>query len=221
MDSPVQSLRTPTRLRWKLLFAIALSLLFVVAALLVGWMHGRRAETLPLIGISVLLEAQPAAAASIPLGFKPIVGGTVSILANFILLPILAITIREISTRWKWVSRKIQKGEKHTAKFSRFGVWMFVLLSPFLGAYLCLAIGLGLRWPQVRVMTSITAGMIVSTLFVAYGGHFGVQAAHSPHVRHIGSSAMAEIRAPLHHLNHFTHRVHRWTESGQDVVARL
>lgn len=199
------------RIPWKLTFAIGVSLLFVAAAMLIGCAYGKRDSTLSLIGISMIFEAQPAAAASIPLGFQPIIGGLISILANFIFLPIIILTIQGISTRWKWVRHKIQKGEQRSAKYGRYGVWMFILLSPFLGAYLCLAVGTGLRWPQARVLTSITIGMIVSTFFVAYGGHFGVQAAHNPHIRALGSSAMAEIHEPLSHLSHLSHQLHRWS----------
>lgn len=146
--------------------------MFFIAALLVGLNRGTMVATLSLIGTSIVLEAQPAAAASIPLGFHPFFGAIISILANLIAIPIMMFAFSEIVHRWTWARRRLQKAERWSAKYGRYGVWILTPLSPVLGAYVCLTIGYIMRWNPALVLTSILIGMISSSFIISYGGHF-------------------------------------------------
>lgn len=141
-------------------------------------MQGKAMLALSLIGISVALEAQPAAVASIALGFHPAAGALMSILANLIPIPLMMLTFEQIVRRWHWVRRKLYKAEKWSAKYGRYGVWILTLLTPFIGAYWCIAIGFGLRWPPLRMFVSITLGIVISAFSLTYGGHFAVGLFH-------------------------------------------
>lgn len=152
-------------------YGVIIALFFFTAALIVGWTQGRLVRTLSLIGTSIVLEAQPAAAASIPLGFHPFVGGVVSILANLISIPIMMFAFNEIVTRWQWAQKRLEKAEKLSKKYGRYGVWVLAPLCPILGAYVCMAIGYLMRWNPAWVLTSILIGMISSTFIIAYGGY--------------------------------------------------
>lgn len=168
----------------RLAVGLTVSIVCVLGSILLGLVHEGLKATLWLIGISIILEAQPAAAASIPLGFHPLMGAMVSILANVILIPIIILTFDELK-RWKWVNRKLERAGRWTSKYGRYGVWILTPLSPFLGAYVCLALGLGLQWPQSRVLISVAVGMIVSSCIVAYGGHAGYEMIRFGGIHHL------------------------------------
>lgn len=158
----------------RLAIGLTVSVLCVLCAVVLGLIHEGLKATLWLIAISIILEAQPAAAASIPLGFHPFMGMAVSVVANLILIPIIILMFDELK-RWRFVNRKLEHAGKWTTKYGRYGVWALTLLCPFLGAYVCLALGLALQWSQSRVLISIAIGMIVSSCIVAYGGHAGYE----------------------------------------------
>ena len=141
-------------------------------------MTGKPMLALSLIGFSIALEAQPAAVASVALGFHPALGALASIFANLIPIPLLMLTFDQIVRRWHWVRRKLHKAEKWSVKYGRYGVWVLTALTPFIGAYLCIAIGFGLRWPPLRMFVSITLGIVISAFALTYGGHFAVGLFH-------------------------------------------
>jgi hypothetical protein len=147
------------------------AMVFFLLSLVLGLTQRHLTATLTLIGTSILLEAQPAAVASLPLGFHPLLGAVVSILANLIPIPLLMLTFKEITNRWKWLGKRLQKAEKWSQKYGKYGVWILVPLSPFLGAYICVAVGYGMRWNSALIFTSIFLGMVVSTFFITMGGH--------------------------------------------------
>ncbi|MCY0895172.1 MAG: small multi-drug export protein [Alicyclobacillaceae bacterium] len=161
-----------------LLFCIGASLTFFLSALWIGIMQGKTLLTLSLIGGSILLEAQPAALASVPLGFHPVPGAVISILANCIPLPFLLLMFQQITRRWRWLGRKLKKAEKWSGKFGRYGVWGLVLLSPFLGAYASVAVSYGLGWNPVRALISILIGMVASAFIITTGGYWVVSLFH-------------------------------------------
>jgi uncharacterized membrane protein len=144
--------------------------LFLVAALLTGFIEGKFGSTLSLIGTSVILEAQPAAVASLPLRFHPFSGALISILGNLIPIPVLMLTYHEIVHRWGWAKRKLHKAEVWSRKYGKYGVWVLVPLSPVFGAYVCIAIGYILRWNPRLVLCSVLVGMVLSTCLITYGG---------------------------------------------------
>lgn len=151
--------------------ACLFSVVFFLAALFLGLALGKRIATLSLIGTSIVLEAQPAAAASIPLGFHPFYGGVISILANLISIPIMMYAFHQIVHRFAFIRRRMQKAKKWSDKYGKYGVWILTPLSPVLGAYVCLAIGYMMHWRPVFVLSSILVGMITSTFLISYGGH--------------------------------------------------
>ncbi|WP_206832502.1 small multi-drug export protein [Alicyclobacillus fructus] len=156
---------------WRLLlYSAAVSTLFFAGSLALGFSQGRVWSTLSLIGTSIVLEAQPAAAASIPLGFDPPTGAGISILANMIAVPILMVGMRHVMHRFRFVRKRMEKAEALSRKYGKYGVWVLAPLCPLLGAYACLAIGSVLRWHPLRVLSAVVIGMVGSTFVIAYGG---------------------------------------------------
>ncbi|WAH38298.1 small multi-drug export protein [Alicyclobacillus dauci] len=141
------------------------------AAFAVGYAQGKVWATLSLIGTSILLEAQPAAVASVPLGFHPVTGAIISILANLIPIPLLMLTFDELIRRWGWANRRLKKAEKWSHKYGKYGVWILTILCPFLGAYVCITIGYAMRWKPTLVFLSVSLGMAASAFLIAFGGH--------------------------------------------------
>ncbi|WP_242549502.1 small multi-drug export protein [Alicyclobacillus mali (ex Roth et al. 2021)] len=156
---------------WRLMLYGALtSFLFFAGSLALGFSQGRVWPTLSLIGTSIVLEAQPAAAASIPLGFDPPTGAGISILANMIAVPILMVGFRQMMHRFRFLRRRMEKAEALSRKYGKFGVWVLAPLCPLLGAYACLAIGSILRWNPLRVLAAVVMGMVGSAFAISYGG---------------------------------------------------
>ncbi|MCY0880134.1 MAG: small multi-drug export protein [Firmicutes bacterium] len=155
-------------------WAIGGAAVFLAAAVVVGWLDGRMAETVPLIGSAIVLEAQPAAALSIPLGFGPVAGALVSILANLVPLPIMIVALPDIINRWGWARRQVERATRVTRRYQRFGVLSFVVLAPFLGAYACVAVGITLGWRMLRVLPAVMAGMVASVGLIVFGGNWAV-----------------------------------------------
>ncbi len=166
------------KLSHALLMGIAMSLLFFLSAMWLGLAHGGPTLTLSLIGVSLLLEAQPAAVASIPLGFSPFMGAAISILANLIPIPLMMLTFDQVIRNWPWMRRRLRRADRWSSKYGRYGVWVLSVLTPFLGAYLCVVVGFGLRWHAIRIFASVTLGVVASTFLIAYGGHWLVRLAH-------------------------------------------
>ncbi|MCL6455128.1 MAG: small multi-drug export protein [Alicyclobacillus sp.] len=154
----------------RLAFGGIVGLAFLAVAFLVGDLAGRPVDTASLIGTAIVLEAQPAAAASLPLHFHPLVGGIVSILGNLVLVPVLVLLFDEITSHWSYARRKLRKVESWSHRYGRYGVWVLVPLCPVLGAYVCIAIGWVLRWNPRWVMGCVLLGMVASTFLITYGG---------------------------------------------------
>lgn len=167
-----------TSTRTTFLLCAAAGLTCFLAALAIGVIEGKSVAALSLIGISIALEAQPGAAASIPLGFHPMAGAVISILANLILIPLMMFAFDQILKRWHWIRRKLQKAEKWSVKYGKYGVWVLSVLTPFIGAYLCVAVSHGLGWSPQKTFLSILCGIVVSACLITYGGHFIVSLFH-------------------------------------------
>lgn len=160
--------------RSRMLLGIVSSLILVLLALGVGFFQHRILATLPLMGTSILLEAQPGVAASIALGFHPLAGAAISILSNLIAVPWLLLTFHEVVTRWRWARNKIERAKKLAGKYGKYGVGALAFLSPFLGAYVSIALGFAMGW-RIRNTVALTmVGMLTSVLIIAYGGHWVV-----------------------------------------------
>lgn len=154
----------------RLTIGLAVGTLFFAAAIVVGVLAGKPVAAISVIGTSIVLEAQPASFASLPLRFHPFTGAVISILGNLILLPVLVLTLEEIIGRWAWVRRKLEKASKWSDKYGKYGVWVLVPLSPVFGAYVCIGIGYLMRWRPKLVLIAVIIGMIVSSFVITYGG---------------------------------------------------
>ncbi len=156
------------------LLALALGLFFLTLCLGIGIQQRRLAATCGLIATSVIFEAQPAAVASVALGFGPWTGAMISVLANLIGLPMILVLFPELVRRWKWVRRQLLKAQRRVIRFGRHGVWALVLLSPFLGAYASVVVGYSFGWQRLRVLTATVMGMVASVAVLTVGGHWAV-----------------------------------------------
>ncbi len=154
----------------RLNYGLLLGGLFFAGALLIGFIEGKVVSTVTLIGTSIILEAQPAAVASLPLRLHPFSGALISILGNLILIPVLMLTFDEIINRWMWVRRKLQKAVVWSNNYGKYGVWVLVPLSPVLGAYVCIGVGFIMRWNPRFVLCSVLVGMVLSSFIITYGG---------------------------------------------------
>ncbi|QQE81316.1 small multi-drug export protein [Alicyclobacillus sp. SO9] len=154
-----------------MVYGIILGFLSFLSAVFLGFIQGKLVATFSLIGTSIVLEAQPAAVASLPLHFHPFSGAVISILGNLVVVPVFSFTIEEIINRWKWIRKKLQKTERWSHTFEKYGAWALIPLSPVLGAYVCIGVGHLLRWKRRRVLTNVLIGMVVSTFAITYGGH--------------------------------------------------
>lgn len=155
-----------------LLYGTMAGLFFFVGALIVGMTEKGFVATISLIGVGIALEAQPGAVASIPIGFSPLTGAAVSILANCICLPLLILLFHQIIHRWTWMGRKMQKAERFTQRHGRYGVWILIPLCPVLGAYVCLSLALGMQWRLSTTLVSVMTGLIASTFILTYFGNW-------------------------------------------------
>lgn len=151
---------------------IGASLFLLLLSFLAGAVQGKLALALPLVTSSLLLEVVIGAAGSIPLGFDPVSGALVSALANLAPVPALLVLFEQLVDRWTWLNRKLQKSANWSDKYGKYGVWVLVPLSPFFGAYACVAIGAGLRWHPLLIFTSISLGVLVSAFLTTFGGGF-------------------------------------------------
>lgn len=154
----------------RLIYGLLAGGLFFLGALLVGLAEGKLISTVSLIGTSIILEAQPAAVASLPLRFHPLSGALISILGNLIPIPVMMLTFDEIVHRWSWVRKRLQKAEVWSQKYGKYGVWILVPLSPILGAYVCIGLGYVMRWNPRLMLGSVLIGMVLSSFLITYGG---------------------------------------------------
>lgn len=156
----------------RLAAAVATGLVLASVAVALGFHLRRPVETLSLMGTSVVLEAQPAAAAAVALGYPPAQGAAISLLANLAPLPIIVVGLDYIMRRWAWARRQIRGAQKRTERFSRYGPWVFLPIGPFIGAYAATAVGRSLGFKTWNTFWATLAGMLWSVSAITYGGHW-------------------------------------------------
>jgi uncharacterized membrane protein len=164
--------RTPGSLPRGVAFGLLDAAVFLAAALYVGWLQGRFWAAVPLVGSALLLEAQPATVLSLALGFPPLAGAAISVLGNLAPLPFMALTFQALVRRWPWVDHRLRRAQRLARRYGHYGLPVLVLLSPFLGAYACAAIGYAMGWPRWPTLGATVVGMVGSVLLIAYGGHW-------------------------------------------------
>jgi len=162
---------TPRTVQTEVLY-LATSALLLCLAVAIGWQQGQLWQTFPLLGTSIALEAQPGAAASIALGFHPLAGGLISIFGNLLPIPLLLVSFRQVIRRWHWARTKIARAQNWAKRYGRYGVGVLFFLSPFLGAYVCIAIGYAMGARPIPTLAATLGGMVASVALIVYGGPF-------------------------------------------------
>ncbi|NMP23025.1 hypothetical protein [Sulfobacillus harzensis] len=167
--------RTPRRHGWqRLLAGLGMGALFAAIAVVVGLSTGRPVQTLSLMGSSLVLECQPAAALAVVLGYPRAFGAAVAFFTNLAPLFIIAVGLDLIVAHWPWAARQVERAHRRAGWVARYGPLMFVPLCPVLGAYACVAIGRGLGFRLASTLSATIAGMVWSVMVIVYGGHWVV-----------------------------------------------
>lgn len=164
--------RSPRTIWHGVLYGLLGAAVLFAAALYAGWRQGMFWSTLPLIGTALVLEAQPGTVLSIALGFHPLDGALISVIANLMPMPLIILNFQGIIQRWPWAERRVRRAQGWARRYGHYGVPVLFVLSPFLGAYACVAIGYGMGWRPLPTVGAIMAGMLTSVLLIAYGGHW-------------------------------------------------
>ncbi len=152
--------------------ASGIGALLVLSALFLGHLSGRPLQTLSLVGSSVVLECQPAAALVVALRFPRFLGALVVLLANLAPIPVIVVGLDLIVWHWPWAARHVERANKRAGWVSRYGPLMFIPLCPALGAYACVAIGKGLAFRPAWTLGATVVGMMWSAVAIVYGGHW-------------------------------------------------
>lgn len=152
--------------------AVAIGIALAAAALAVGLSLGRPVGTFTVMGASVVFEAQPAAAVAVGLGYPRLGGAAVAVLTNLACIPIIFVGLDTIVTRWPWARRHVEKAERRSQWFLKYGPWMFIPVGPLIGAYAATALGRSLGFRPLRTLLAVVGGMIWSVLVIVYGGHW-------------------------------------------------
>lgn len=157
-----------------MLGAVGSIVLFVIALALGGTAKGM-AATMPILIPAIFLEVIIGAAASIPLGFDPISGAMIAALGNLVPAPFLIAGFDSLVNKWTWLRNKLERAEKISEKYGKYGVWILAPLAPFIGVYVGIAVGVGLRFRPLLIMASLSLGVFVAAFLTTFGGE-GIKA---------------------------------------------
>lgn len=152
--------------------AIAIGLVLVGIALFMGFHAHLVNKSLSVVGTSLILESQPAAAEAVVLRMPPLLSAGISLLANLAPLPFITVGLRTILGHWKWAQKHVQKAQKWAARLERYGSPALIVAAPFLGAYMCFALGHTIGWTSRNIWTYTLIGMFASVFAISYGGHW-------------------------------------------------
>ncbi|GGH79358.1 putative membrane protein [Pullulanibacillus pueri] len=143
-------------------------LLFIV--LCIGFaMHGI-GSTLYVVLVSIPLEVVLGATASVTAGFDPISGALIASIAHLALAPTLITGFDTIVRKWSWLRSKLEKAEKLSDKYGKYGVWILAILAPIVGVFVSIAVGVALRFRPILVMSSVSLGTLVAAFLATMGG---------------------------------------------------
>ncbi|GGE37920.1 hypothetical protein GCM10011391_15900 [Pullulanibacillus camelliae] len=144
-------------------------ILFVIVFCLGFGMHGI-ASTIYVVLFSVPLEVVIGATASVTAGFDPISGALIASIAHLALAPTLITGFDTIVRKWSWLSSKLAKAEKLSERYGKYGVWVLVILSPIVGVFVSIAVGVALRFRPLLIMSSVSIGTLVAAFLATMGG---------------------------------------------------
>lgn len=145
--------------------AILLILAFGIGTLTNGW-----GATTSVVLPGVIFEVFVAAIASIALGFDPLSGALTSAISNIVLAPFLLVSFELLIHKSPWLNKKVSKAENIGKKYGKYGVFILAPLAPFVGIFVCIAIGAVLRFRSLHTLLSISAGVAAAAFFTTYGG---------------------------------------------------
>jgi uncharacterized membrane protein len=86
------------------------------------------------------------------------------------LAPVIITGFNTLVRRWQWLRRKLTKAEDISKKYGKFGVWILTPLTPFIGVFICIAVGILLRFRPALIMTSISLGTLIAAFAATMGG---------------------------------------------------
>ena len=156
--------------RYGFLIGIVGTVILFVLAFTIGTLDNGFPKTLSVVLTSIPLEVVIGAAASVPLGFDPVVGALVAALGHLALAPIIITGFNTLVRKWHWLRHKLSKAEDISKKYGKFGVWILTPLSPFLGVFICVAVGILLRFRPLLIMTSVSLGTLIAAFAATMGG---------------------------------------------------
>lgn|GEM_PF-1670481 len=144
-------------------------ILFIIVFCLGFGLHGI-ASTLYVVLFSIPLEVVIGATASVTAGFDPISGALIAALSHLALAPVLITGFDTIVRKWSWLSSKLAKAEKLSEKYGKYGVWVLVILSPLVGVFVSIAVGVALRFRPLLIMSSVSIGTLAAAFLATLGG---------------------------------------------------
>jgi len=146
------------------------TVILFVLAFTIGTLDNGFPKTLSVVLTSIPLEVVIGAAASVPLGFGPVIGALVAAMAHLALAPVIITGFNTLVRKWQWLRHKLSKAEEISKKYGKFGVWILAPLAPFLGVFICVAVGILLRFRPTLIMTSVSVGTLVAAFVATMGG---------------------------------------------------
>ncbi|MGV3488974.1 MAG: hypothetical protein ACO1OC_10355 [Tuberibacillus sp.] len=156
--------------RYGVMIGIIGTVILFVLAFTIGTLDNGFPKTLSVVLTSIPLEVVIGAAASVPLGFDPVVGALVAAISHLALAPIIITGFNTLVRKWHWLRNKLRKAESISKKYGKFGVWVLTPLAPFIGVFICVAVGILLRFRPVLIMTSVSLGTLIAAFAATMGG---------------------------------------------------
>ena len=132
-------------------------------------MHGV-GSTFYVFFVSVPLEVVIGATAALTAGFDPISGALIATIAHLSLAPTLITGFDTIVRKWRWLRSKLEKAERLSDKYGKYGVWFLALLAPIVGVFVSIGVGVALRFRPILIMSSVSLGTLIAAFIATMGG---------------------------------------------------
>ena len=156
--------------RKELLLGLLTSTILLLLAFSIGTLANGWGATTSVVLPGVIFEVFVAALASIAFGFDPLSGALISAISNIVLAPFLLVTFELLIHKSPWLNKKVAKAERIGKKYGKFGVFILAPLAPFVGVFVCIAIGVVLRFRSLYTLFSMSVGIVAAAFFTTYGG---------------------------------------------------
>lgn len=156
--------------RKELLIGLSTSMILLLLAFSIGTLANGWGATTSVVLPGMIFEVFVAALASIAFGFDPLSGALISAISNIVLAPFLLVTFELLIHKSPWLNKKMARAEKIGKKYGKFGVFILAPLAPFVGVFVCIAVGAVLRFRSLYTLLSISTGIVLAAFFTTYGG---------------------------------------------------